>query len=332
MTGRDGILLVDKPVGLTSFGVVARVRRVLLGGRRGKCGHAGSLDPMATGLLVLMCGRATRLSPFLMGLDKRYLAVVRFGVETDTLDLDGKVTARRPVAFAPADLERALPAFTGELAQVPPAFSAIKRQGKRLYELARRGAELPELEAKQVAIRRLELTAARWGEPGAGPEGAPLAGLEFTAPDGLAYDAELVVECSSGTYMRSLARDLAAALGTVGHVRRLRRERVGPFELAGAVPQDRIEDEAALAAALRPLAEALPHLPAVTISVPEARLLARGGQPELQWLRRLDRPLEAPRGREALFRVLDPAGELVAVARIPAAGGLPRTAAVLAGA
>ncbi len=363
MEAPNGIVLVDKPVGLTSFGVVARVRGALTaalaaappagagadaaaagpadgdgraGGRRArrlKCGHAGSLDPMATGLLVVMCGRGTRLSPFLMGLDKRYRATVRFGVGTDTLDVDGRVTARRPVTFAPEDLARVLPEFTGRLAQVPPAFSAVKRQGRRLYELARRGLELPEIEPKPVTISALELTGAAWGrEPAAAAAGPADADAAAAAPaqDGLLYEAELTVDCSSGTYVRSLARDLAAALGTVGFVARLRRERVGPFTVAEALPPERLQDGRALAAAIRPLAASLPHLPRLEVSEREARLLAQGGQPEIHWLRRLRPPPPPEPGRELLFAVVGTDGALVAVGRVPAAGGLPRTAAVLA--
>jgi len=329
----DGILLADKPSGPTSFAVVQRVRRALLSARRQeghyaeghgrqryRCGHAGSLDPLASGLLLLLCGGGTRLSPFLMGLDKAYRCEFRFGVGTDSHDAEGAEVARVVVSFAPEELRRRLADFTGDLAQVPPAYSAIKRDGQRLYALARRGAALPVLAPRAIRVSRFELLEARWG--GEAPPDAP------AAADGRIYDAAFLVECSSGTYVRALARDLARSLGCEAHVRSLRRERIGPFVVTDAVPAARLDDGAALTAAMCPLGAALPHLPALTVTALEAAALRRGEQPAAGWLRRLDRPLATPAGEEVFLQARDANGGLVAVLRIPAAGGLPRSAAV----
>lgn len=347
MGGCNGILLVDKPAGPTSFAIVDRVRRALTravpglgrsggGRRRGgrprfKCGHAGSLDPLATGLLLLLCGSGTRLAPFLMGLDKTYRTVVRFGIDTDTHDAAGKVIARLPVEASVADLERALADFRGEIEQVPPVFSALKRDGQRLYKLARQGKEIPALEPRPVRIGRLELQAARWAEK---PTGEDMKSEETGAADGRLYEAELLVSCSSGTYVRSLARDLGRVLGTAGRVQVLRRESIGPFSVAGALPPERLDDGPTLAARIQPLGEALPHLPTMTLKVAEANSIRCGGQPEISWLRRLDQPLAdrseragaAPGGVH--FQMKDARGELVAVGTIPATGGLPRSGVV----
>jgi len=342
---RDGFLLLDKPVGLTSFQAVAIARAGLArrwGGARPRVGHAGSLDPLATGLLVLMVGAGTRLSPFLMGLDKTYRLTARFGAGTDTLDALGRVTERRPVDCAPVALAAALARFRGVIDQVPPAYSALKRDGERLYRLAREGRALPELAPRRLRIDRCELLDSRWGvAPAAADAADALAGMAggagagaeepFCAPDGLLYEARLLVACSSGTYVRALVRDLAAALGTVGHVRVLRRERVGPFLVADALPADAVRDGAAVASALRPLALALPHLPAVVLRAGEARAVRRGGRAEPAWAARLDGapPVDAKSGEE-WFRLTDETGGLVAVAARAAAGGALRLAAVFA--
>jgi tRNA pseudouridine55 synthase len=349
-----GIILVDKPAGLTSFATVERVRRSLLRaltgprqnrpasagrprrGRRFKCGHAGSLDPLATGLLVVMCGQGTRLSPFLMKLDKVYRAILRFGIATDTLDAEGQILARRAVPPDPQPLLSQLPDFHGELAQVPPVFSAIKRNGQRLYKLARLGVEVPPLAPKPVFITGIEITPTRWGDPATAQEVA--------AADGRVYEAELRVHCSSGTYVRSLARDLAAGIGTLGYVHALRRLRIGPFDLAAAVPAEKTEDGEALRGALRPLTEAMPHLASLQLTDTEAASLRSGGQPLPHWLARLDRSVGLPpdrarelswgsgpagqAGQQAYFLMKDPEGRLVAVGQVAGDGSRPRSAAV----
>lgn len=344
MALRDGVLLLDKPAGPTSFQTVAIARGVLRaawGGPRPRVGHAGSLDPLATGLLVVMVGAATRLSPWLMGLDKTYRLTARFGVGTDTLDADGAVTGQLPVEHGPAALDAALDCFRGGIAQVPPAYSALKRDGERLYKLARQGRELPELAPRAVRIDRLELLATRWGvapdpadataEPASAPDsGAAGAGLP-PPTDRLIYEADLVVDCSSGTYVRALVRDLAAALGTLGHVRRLRRERVGPFAVADAVPSDALRDAAALSGGLRAPAAGVAHLPAARLRADEARAVRHGATPEPAWLARLGRaPWEDPQSGDQFFTLLDESGGLAAVVTRRAAGGALRLAAVFA--
>lgn len=211
MTG-NGLVVVDKPQGLTSHQVVGRAKR-LLGTR--KVGHAGTLDPMATGVLILGVNRATRLLGHLALHDKRYLATVRLGESSDTDDADGDVT---PVADASgltfADLERAATPLRGTIQQVPSAVSAIKIDGRRAHELHRRG-ETVELKAREVTVSRLDLGLGERGER--------------------TLDVHLDVECSSGTYVRALARDLGRALGVGGHLTMLRRTRIGGYSLNDAV-------------------------------------------------------------------------------------------------
>jgi len=212
--GRSGILLIDKPAGLTSHGVVARVRR--LAGTR-KVGHAGTLDPMATGLLIVGLNAATRLLTYMVGLDKAYRATIRLGAATTTDDADGEITHLAPpprvAAIAPADIDRELAALTGELQQVPSSYSAVKVDGRRAYERARSGEQV-ELRPRTVTVSALELLSSRRSAEG--------------------IELQVTVECSSGTYVRALARDLGTALGVGGHLTALRRTRIGPFELASA--------------------------------------------------------------------------------------------------
>ncbi|KAE8763006.1 tRNA pseudouridine(55) synthase TruB [Georgenia thermotolerans] len=221
-TTPDGLLVVDKPQGWTSHDVVARTRRLAA---TKKVGHAGTLDPMATGVLVLGVGRATRLLTYLVGADKEYAATVRLGQTTITDDAEGEVAAAPgagPLLTADgvdtAALERALAALRGPISQVPSAVSAIKVDGRRAYARVRQGEEVA-LAARTVTIHRLEVT-------------APPRVVEV--PGATVVDVDVVVGCSSGTYVRALARDLGAALGTGGHLTALRRTSVGPFTLAQA--------------------------------------------------------------------------------------------------
>ncbi len=212
-----GILLVDKPGGVTSHDVVARARRAL---NTRKIGHAGTLDPMATGLLVLGVGPATRLLTYLVGLDKTYEATIRLGVSTDSDDADGTETERADAdslaAVGDADIAAGIAALSGEIDQVPSRVSAIKVGGKRAYDLARAGEHV-ELKARRVTISRFEIRAVHRADA--------------------TIDVEVVVDCSSGTYIRALARDLGADLGVGGHLTALRRTRIGPFEVADAVTE-----------------------------------------------------------------------------------------------
>lgn len=217
MVGPRGILLVDKPQGVTSHDVVARSRRAL--GTR-KIGHAGTLDPMATGLLVLGVGSATRLLTFMVGLDKTYEATIRLGVSTDSDDADGIETARADAGITGAvDDDRIAAAIadqTGEISQVPSRVSAIKVGGRRAYDLARAGEHV-ELKARTVTVSRFDLLATR--------------------REGDVIDLDVIVDCTSGTYIRALARDIGEALGVGGHLTALRRTRIGPFAVDDATPE-----------------------------------------------------------------------------------------------
>ena len=321
-----GFILVDKPAGVTSFDVVNRVRGSLVEAfpelapprRRGrgpkpprfKCGHAGTLDPLATGLLVVLVGKGSRLSPFLLGLDKTYLATVRFGSATDSLDADGEVTATAPPPDSPDVIAHALPRFRGAIDQVPPLISALKRDGQALHKRVRAGEDVAEPEARPVTIHRLVMDAARW--------------------EGDVPEVDLTVACSSGTYIRSLARDLAEAAGSVAHIAALRRTEVGPFAVDDAVVGVMEMPGEDLIASLRPAADALPWAPAMELSVDEADFLRSGGQPGDDWLDRLKEKPVTQGKSSAIFRMLDTDGGLVAVGRIDESG-LPRTALVMAG-
>jgi tRNA pseudouridine55 synthase len=243
----DAVLLVDKPAGPTSFDVVARIRRSLP--RKTKVGHAGTLDPFATGLLLVACGRATRLAPFLVGLEKRYWTTVELGVRSDTGDVDGELAPSGEPLPSADELRRAVAGFVGELDQVPPAASAVKVGGRRAYALARAG-EAVELEPRRVQVHAFELCAF----------------------DGVL--AELDVRCSKGTYIRSLARDLGESLGCGAYCKTLRRTAIGSFAVDDAGPPDAVAED--LARWARSPADALAHLPARTLDAREQADVAHG--------------------------------------------------------
>ena len=245
-----GVLPVDKPRGPTSHDVVAVARRAL-GTRR--IGHTGTLDPFATGLLLLCIGPATRLAEFLTGLPKRYRARVRLGVRTTTDDPEGEVEASSEGwrALTRADVERALGALRGPILQTPPRFSAKKVGGRTAYDLARRGEDVV-LEPAAVEVLALDITA--WEPP----------------------ELELDVRCSSGTYVRALARDLGEALGVGAHLTALRRTEVGAFGVEGALTLDRLGEPAAVEQAWIAPARAVAHLPSVRVSAEDAARLAHG--------------------------------------------------------
>ena len=249
----DGIFVIDKAAGMTSHDVVARVRRLL---RQKRVGHAGTLDPLATGVLPVLVGQATRVAEYLSESGKAYQATVCFGVETDTYDAEGEVVAEQPVALTLPEIEAVLPEFLGEQMQVPPRYSAIKRAGQPLYKLARAGAEVTP-EPRPVVISALRPVA--WEPP----------------------ELVLDVECGKGTYIRSLAHDLGARLGTGAHLAALRRTRSGPFTLDEAVTLERLD--AALVdntwpALLYPPDTALLDHRAATLDAAQAVAL-RNGQP-----------------------------------------------------
>jgi len=269
-----GLLLIDKPIGPTSHDVVARVRR-LAGLRR--VGHAGTLDPLASGLLLVGLGPATRFLEYLVGLDKTYETTVRLGVSTTTYDAEGEPTTERPVALAAGQVAAALDAFRGPLRQRVPPHSAVKRDGRPLYERARRGEAL-DLPERAVVVYALEL-------------------LAFAPPN-----VTLRVVCSSGTYIRSLAHDLGAALGCGGHVAALRRTAVGTFSVDDAAPLDALTP-ASVAAHLLPPEAAVAHLPRLDVGEAEAARLSVG--------QRLAAPDGALPGEVAVF---GPDGRFVGVA------------------
>jgi tRNA pseudouridine55 synthase len=246
----EGLVVVDKPVGMTSHDVVARLRRIY-GLRR--VGHAGTLDPDATGVLLVGLGRATRLLRFLTETGKVYRGEVGFGVATDTLDAAGTETTRTPMPAVTAEaLEGVIPRFVGTIAQIPPMVSAIKVDGRRLHELARQG-EVIERAPRTVRIDRIEVEAFT---PGEYPR------------------AQLLVECGSGTYIRSLAADLGEALGGCAHLASLRRLRVGPFPVEEARTLEEIAEGPEKV--LLPLVEAVRHLARVDVDAETARGVSHG--------------------------------------------------------
>lgn len=250
MSGTSGALLLDKPVGITSNRALQVVKR-LYGVK--KAGHAGTLDPLASGLLVLLFGEATKFAAPLLDDDKEYLATVKLGERTATGDAEGEVLERQPVCVTQADLATALERFRGEIEQVPPMYSALKREGVPLYQLARRG-ETVERRARRVRISELQP-------------------LRFASPM-----LELRVRCSKGTYVRTLAEDIGVALGTVAHLSGLRRTASGRFGVAGAVSLAELEALPAEARAgrLLTLADLLQDLPRAELDAPAAARFRNG--------------------------------------------------------
>jgi tRNA pseudouridine55 synthase len=293
---KGGILVVDKPSGPTSFDVVRRVRRAL---GAEKTGHAGTLDPAATGVLAVCVDDAVKLQQWLTDGDKTYEAVVAFGAATTTEDAEGEVTERGdPSGLSGEAVRAALPRLTGELDQIPPMYSAVRVGGRRLHEAARAGVEVDRA-PRRVVVHALTLD-------GLAPAGA----------DGLAR-ARLTVRCGKGTYVRTLAADLGRALGVPAHLAALRRTEASGFRIEQAIPLEVAEalgrtDPAALRARLVSPADALGDLPAVSLDALEARSLAQG-----KLVRRDDSPA-AP-----LVRALGPGGALVALCTPTPAGLKP---------
>lgn len=275
----DGLIVVDKPAGMTSHDVVARLRKLA---KTRRVGHGGTLDPMATGVLVIGVGRGTRLLTYVIGSAKCYTATIRLGQTTVTDDAEGEVTSTVPAgAVTDEAIHAGLAALTGEIDQVPSAVSAIKIDGRRAYRMVREG-ERVELAARRVTISRLDVLAVRREHRDV-------------------VDVDIDVACSSGTYIRAIARDLGAALGVGGHLTALRRAAVGGFTLAEALTLEELaerDDPVTL-----PLADAarrcFPHREA---DADQARVLSHGG------------PLPAA-GIPGPYAVFDPAGGLVAIVR-----------------
>jgi tRNA pseudouridine55 synthase len=252
----DGWVILDKPVGLGSTPAVGKVRR-LFGAQ--KAGHGGTLDPLASGVLPIALGEATKTVPFVMDGRKEYRFTVRFGEARSTEDAEGEVTATSDARPGDLEIRSALAGFIGEIEQIPPAFSALKVAGKRAYDLARAG-EVVALKPRRILVERLELV----GRPDAN-------------------HADFLISCGKGTYIRSLGRDLAQALGTVGHLSALRRTAAGPFREEAAISLSKLEALGhipALLGALAPVATALDDIPALALTEAQADRL-RQGQPVL---------------------------------------------------
>ncbi|RZU49691.1 tRNA pseudouridine synthase B [Krasilnikovia cinnamomea] len=290
----DGLIVVDKPGGMTSHDVVARIRRLA---RTRRVGHGGTLDPMATGVLVIGVNRATRLLTYVIGSEKRYSATIRLGERTLTDDAEGEITARAAAgAVQDAAIRAGLAAQTGEIDQVPSAVSAIKINGERAYKRVRDGEQV-ELPARRVTVHQLDV-------------------LDIRRPQGTeVIDVDVDVSCSSGTYIRAIARDLGAALGVGGHLTALRRTAVGGLTLAEAATLEQLEQRAPDVVGL-PMAEAARRaFPQRTASEDEARVLSHGG------------PLTAV-GITGPYAVFDPAGAVLAI--VSERGGRAKPEIVLA--
>jgi tRNA pseudouridine55 synthase len=271
-----GLLIVDKPVGPTSHQVVNIVRR---GTGIRKVGHAGTLDPRASGVLVLCLGSATRLSEYLSVASKRYQAIVRFGVSTETYDAEGEIVVQTGNAPSRQEIEEILPDFLGEINQVPPPYSAIKVKGSKAYELAREGKDV-ELEARTITIYDLQLSS-------------------YKAPD-----LALEIECSAGTYIRSLAHDLGTRLSTGAHLAALRRVKAGPFTIDDAIPFPKLEVGFMVDKWERyivPARDAIPDFPIVEVSQEDLEHIKFGHR------------ISAGPGSSGLARAINNEGKLIAI-------------------
>lgn len=275
----SGVLVVDKPVGLTSHDVVQVIRK---GTGIRRAGHTGTLDPRASGVLVILIGPAVRLSEYVSASDKRYQAIIRLGASTDTYDADGRVTSQAPVNITEEQFEVALQQFVGEIEQVPPPYSAVKVKGRKAYEMAREGEEV-DLEPRKIQVYNLEL-------------------LEWAPPE-----AVIDVYCSSGTYVRSLAHDLGNVLGCGAHLIGLRRTKSGRFTLRDAVPLRRLReafDAGNWYQYLIPAAEALSDWPAVELEAEQVDAIRHGHR------------IPAEEVAEGWARGISQQGELVALMQV----------------
>jgi len=288
-----GWIILDKPLGLGSTQGVSAVKRALREGGYGKfkVGHGGTLDPLATGVLPIAVGEATKLAGRMLDSDKIYDFTIGFGVQTDTLDLEGREIATSAVRPTLTQVEAVLPRFTGPIEQVPPAYSALKVDGARAYDLARAGEEVV-LATRAVTIHALQSSPARgrWQAQPDGGGGNPSAGVIPPPPPPSAVplplagedkveEITLTAHVSKGTYIRSLARDIALALGTVGHVTMLRRTKAGPFTLDSAISLDKLHDAAkarTLEHLILPLRAGLDDIPALSLTPDQAGLLRQG--------------------------------------------------------
>jgi tRNA pseudouridine55 synthase len=286
----NGFLLVDKPAGMTSHDVVDRIRKAA---SQRRVGHTGTLDPAATGLLIICLGKATRLSEHLTRLDKTYEGVLRLGLTTDSFDLDGAVTEEKPVPEVRLEeIQKACNAFVGDIEQLPPMVSAVKVGGERLYKKARKG-ETVERKPRAVTVH------------------------EYSVLDYLAPDARVRVRCTSGTYVRSLCHDVGQGFGCGGVLASLRRTAVGPHAVDAATPLDELQDGDAVVKALRPMGEAL-TLPTVMVRAHRRDIVLTGGvlsAPDL---------VGACEAQEGWVQIKSEGGELVALGQIERSAAGPR--------
>lgn len=284
----DGILIIDKPAGFTSHDVVNRVRRIL---KTRRVGHTGTLDPFATGVLVLLVGKATRLAQFLDKDEKEYSATMRFGFETETGDRTGrqKAKVKSQKRMTQEDVLAVLPRFRGELEQVPPMYSAKKIAGKKLYEHARKGVEV-ERKAVNITISKLEVQS----EPP-----APTGGLTRSIDT-----VGLHVVCSAGTYIRTLAEDIGRAVGVGAHLAELRRTRAGKFDLSQSVTLEELEQRADPSTALLPFELAVEHLPPMILNATRVEKTKSGLSTRIH---------EAKFTNNEAVRLLDESQNLIAV-------------------
>jgi tRNA pseudouridine55 synthase len=275
----DGLLIIDKPEGMTSHDVVARVRRIL---KTKRVGHTGTLDPFATGVLVLLIGKATRLAQFLDKDEKEYEAVIQFGFETDTGDKTGKPKFEdaRPAYVDVDELRQVLPEFIGEIEQIPPMYSAKKQAGKKLYELARQGKEV-ERKPVKVTIRELELLDNQLPTPESVPR--------------------IRVVCSAGTYIRTLAEDIGRRVGIGAHLTELRRTQAGKFTLDQSAPLDELD---ASTIDLLPIEKAVSHLPEFVLSADRVEKTRNGMTTRTNGIQFTE---------DEIVRMTDESGKLIAI-------------------
>jgi tRNA pseudouridine55 synthase len=281
---KPGLLVIDKPTGPTSHDIVNIVRR---GTQIRKVGHTGTLDPYASGVLLVLLGSVTRLAEYLLEVDKEYLATIRFGTATSTFDASGRVTATRPFTFLEETLAAKLATFVGERLQVPPIYSAIKIGGRKAYDLARRGEEI-DMAPRRVNIYELELL--RWESP----------------------NAVVRVRCSRGTYIRSIAHDVGEAMGSHAHLVSLRRIRLGPFSVERATPLEELKRrflEGTWEKAAMPAGAVLEGWATVQLSAEDAEKIHNGIA------------IAAPEGAAGRARAIAPDGELLAVLEADGATG-----------
>lgn len=293
----DGILLIDKHEGETSYDVVKKAKHAFNARKALKVGHAGTLDPFATGLLVILLGQGTKLSNFLMAGEKKYLATMRLGVETDTLDPTGRVVRTSVVPkLTPAEIRNKAKAFVGNIEQTPPRFSAVKYKGTRAYQLARKGLDV-DLKKRIVSVSSLQI-------------------LSVQLPD-----VTMKVTCSRGTYIRSLAADMARELGPGGHLVSLRRIAIGSFEVSNALSSS-VFLQTGVRSLLRdkiiPLRAALPGMTEIQVGEPLVKKVRNGYQPTLK---ELNKGLSTSDCKDGYVKLMS-ADDLVAIMKLKENGGI----------